>query len=96
EHHDEWLQDWMDFKIPEGESAREVFDRNVQAVDDIINKHKQGKVALVTHLGVVRNITAYLLGMTLEGSWHFRVSNGSITRIQVDDGYGVMISLNEK
>ncbi|MBZ4645488.1 MAG: alpha-ribazole phosphatase [Petroclostridium sp.] len=96
ELHDKWVKDWIDFKIPKGESARETFERVTAAVDEIINKHQEGKVVIVTHLGSIRNIIAYLLGMTIEGSWRFRVLNGSAARIQISDGYAVLTSLNEK
>ncbi|WHH60579.1 alpha-ribazole phosphatase [Petroclostridium sp. X23] len=95
ELHDHWLQNWIDFTIPEGESAGQTFDRIVKAVDEITSSYEHGKVIIVTHLGVIRNIIAYLLGMDIEGSWHFSVQNGSVTRIQITDGYGVLMSLNE-
>ncbi len=94
--HDEWVNDWIDYKIPEGESAREAYERNTRAVDEIILRHSEGKVLIVAHRGVARFIVAHLLGMGIEGSWRFAINNGSITTISITDGFAVLTSLNRK
>ncbi|MBC7764843.1 MAG: histidine phosphatase family protein [Hyphomonadaceae bacterium] len=86
----QWQADWIDYVIPHGESARTVFDRNAQAVADILAKHQTGHVAVVTHLGVIRNVLAYLCEMPIAGAWHFRVENASVTRVDIQDGYAVL------
>lgn len=91
-----WQQDMADFVIPGGESAKEAFNRNIRLVDDLIKRHIDGRVILVTHLGCIRNILAHLLGMGIEGSWRFQVKTGSVTRLRIDEnGYGVLTALNE-
>jgi broad specificity phosphatase PhoE len=96
ELHDKWVKDWIEYKIPEGESAREAYNRNTKAVDEIISRHSEGKVLVVTHLGAARFIISYLLGMGIEGSWRFTVNNGTISTIRITDGFAVLSSLNNK
>lgn len=68
--------------------------RAVNFVDEIINKKQQGTVLIVTHAGLIRSIIAHLLGMEIAGAWHFHIDNCSITRIQITDGYAILIELN--
>ncbi len=91
-----WEQDLADYVIPGGESARAVYERNARLVDDLIKRHTDGTLILVTHLGCIRNILAHLLGMGLEGSWRFQVNTGSICRLQLDENaYAVLTAFNE-
>ncbi len=91
-----WQADLVDYVIPCGESAREVYDRNVRLLDELLRRHTEGRVLLVTHLGCIRSMLAHLLGMGIEGSWRFKVHNGAVCRLQIDEtGYGVLTSFNE-
>lgn len=94
EENKKWEEDWLKYKIPKGESAMNAYVRNCEAIDDIISRHGEGKVCVVTHLGVIRNLIAHLLGLSISDSWRFRVGNASICRIQITDGYGVLTQLN--
>jgi len=91
-----WEQDLADYVIPEGESAREVYERNTRAIDAITKNHPEGRVLVVTHLGCIRNILAHLLGMELAGAWRFQANTGSICRLKLDEnGFAVLTSFNE-
>ena len=96
ELHDAWIKDWIDFKIPDGESAREAFERAETAINQIISKHQEGRVLVVTHLGAIRFMLASLLGMGIEGSWHFRMLNAAAARVEITEGYSVLVALNER
>ena len=96
EEHEQWARDWIHYVIPQGESAAEVYERNVQAVASIVENHKNGTVLLVTHLGCIRNIVSCLLGLGVEGAFHFEIRNAGICRISVDEnGFATLTSLNE-
>ncbi len=91
-----WQNDLVDFQIPGGESARAHYERLTQMVDDLLRRHTEGRVILVTHLGCIRHILAYLLGMGIEGSWHFAPGTGSICRVQIDENRKcILTSFNE-
>ncbi len=94
--HDAWLADWANYQIPRGESAAEVYERNCRAVDEIVAEHPDGRVLVVTHLGCIRNMLAYLLGMGLPGTFRFTVRTAGICRVEIDEGqFAVLKSLNE-
>ena len=91
-----WQEDIVNYQIPGGESAREHNERLVRMMGDIIRRHQGEKVMLVTHLGCIRHLLAYLLGMGIEGSWRFSLKPGTFCRLQVDEkGFGVLSSLGE-
>lgn len=91
-----WQADLPGYVIPQGESAQETYDRNVRFIEEIVRRHTEGKVVVVSHLGCIRNMIAYLLGMGIEGAWHFSVENGRICRLRIDENaYAVLTAFNE-
>lgn len=93
--YNEWLSNWIDYEIPNGESSAQVQARVNDVMDKIIANHKDGSVAVVTHLGTARHIISYLLGLTPEQSWLFTFGNARYAVIEIDDdGKGLLKGLN--
>lgn len=91
-----WKQNPADYKILGGESAQEAYTRHARCIDTLLKRHTDGTILVVTHLGVIRNVLAYLLGMGIEGSFRFCVNTGSLARLQLDKtGYAVLTAFNE-
>ncbi|WP_130805340.1 histidine phosphatase family protein [Senegalia massiliensis] len=86
-----WIVDYINYAIPEGESLRELYTR----VEEFLNilKKKDGKYLLVTHGGVIQTIIALLLDLDIDDRWHFKVSEGSLVEIDYIDDYGVLKNL---
>lgn len=90
-----WQSDWIGYKIPNGESSAEVQSRVNDVMDKIVANHKDGTVAVVTHLGTARHIISHLLGLTAEQSWLFTLENAKYAVIEIDDnGNGLLKGLN--
>lgn len=90
-----YLKDWINYCIKDGESAMQAYQRIVRFIKDLIDRYNNDVILIVTHLGCIRNILTYTLGMGIEGSWHFRVDNAGITRIQInDEKYAYLSQLN--
>jgi len=92
--YNEWISDWIKYRIKEGESAQEAYERTAAFVEGLIRNNDDGVFMLVTHLGTIRFILAYLLNLGIENSWRFRVNNASITKVEINDGYSVLTMLN--
>lgn len=92
--YNDWIGDWIKYQIKDGESALEAYERSAAFVDEIIKNNTEGAIMLVTHLGTIRFLLAHLLDLGIENSWHFRVNNASITKIEINDGYSVLTMLN--
>ncbi|OPZ84805.1 MAG: Phosphoserine phosphatase 1 [Firmicutes bacterium ADurb.Bin419] len=92
--YNEWVEDWIKYRIRDGESAEDAYDRTAAFIKEVIKSGIEGSLMIVTHLGTIRFILAYLLGVGIENSWRFRVGNASITRVEIKDGYSVLTLLN--
>lgn len=91
-----WQKDKADYRIPGGETARENYNRVSRALDDILTRHQSGRVLIVSHLGSIRNMLAYLLGQEVERAWEHHIENGSFCRVQIEEGKNVTkVTFNE-
>ncbi|SHJ84420.1 alpha-ribazole phosphatase [Paramaledivibacter caminithermalis] len=90
-----WQEDFINFKIPEGESLLKMHKRVNKAFGRIINEHKEGKILIVSHSGVIRSIlTQQLLG-SIDGYWKFKIKNCGITRMEIMDNFLVLVGMNQ-
>lgn len=88
-----WNEDFSDYRIPGGESFRDVRDRIDSFIKDL---PKEGTVLLAAHKGTLGHLTASLLGLPLEGYWNFVFEQDCYSCIDVEDGYAIVRCLNRK
>lgn len=88
-----WVKDWKDYPIKDGETGLESYNRAVEFSKNLTNSFDKGRILIVSHLGTIRYMIAYLLGMDIEGCWRFRLDNCEMAKIEITDGYGVLTSL---
>lgn len=79
ESFDEWNEDFVNNKVPGGESYFELSVRVKSFWKEIIKKKEDS--ILVTHGGVIRALLAHCLGLPLENSFRLKIDYGSITKI---------------
>lgn len=83
-----------DFRWPGGENYREFRDRCIAAVQTIAARHPSGRVALVTHAGVVSQIVGFVKGLS-PACWEaFRPGNASISELLWQGSEGEIISFD--
>jgi len=68
-----------------GESVRVFYHRIVHAVAGIVAKHPGGRIACVTHGGVLDCIYRYARGLALDAPRDYPLLNTSINRVEFDD-----------
>ena len=76
-----WQTDPLGQPRPGGESVVQLYHRVVEVFREIVLAHPEGKVAVVTHGGVIRCLTAYVQGETVD-PWAEVVDNCSITVLE--------------
>ncbi|WZL71785.1 alpha-ribazole phosphatase [Clostridiaceae bacterium 35-E11] len=91
----DWEKDWIDFKVPEGESLRQMYERVTKGVDKIIEMHKEGNFLVVSHSGCIRAMVAYLIGRGIEDYWKYKIDNCGITTIEILDGFFILTGMNQ-
>jgi len=82
----QWSSDFVNHRVPAGETYGDLYERVVAAWNDILQKGHQGNVAVLAHGGVIRAILAHLLGIPLLKSFHLDISYGSVSCVQVNEG----------
>jgi len=75
-----------DTKLGGKESHRDVHNRTVDGMREILEKHKEGDVIVVTHGGPIRLFLCYVMGLPAENMHLFEVQNTSISMVRFKSG----------
>lgn len=89
-----WRENWYTYRPPEGESIVDMHSRAAETMDKIIGAHSDSDILIVTHLGISRSILSYMLGLSPEQSWCFRLENTGIAVVEYTDGKGILTGFN--
>lgn len=89
------ISEGFKYKYPNGESLEETFVRVKDEVKKIISSNDNSTVVICSHGGTIRNIVSYLLSGDYKYHWNFKVDNGSITEIEVDNNFAIINKLND-
>lgn len=86
------------FRFPNGESFIETQTRCADALEKIINKHKNPKdiVAVVFHADPIRLSVAHFLGMPLDHFQRLSCDTGSVTVIHASESRASLIKMNQR
>lgn len=79
-----------DYVIPEGESHRQHYQRNIAAIEEVKTGKFGSKVALVVHGGVLDSLFRYVARLPLKQPRCFITTNASLTTITHGTFYGTM------
>jgi len=82
-----------------GESYRQLLDRARQRLDEIIEEHRGGKIAVFSHTGTICILALHLMGALdapeLKPVW-ISSANCGITRFELrDDGFVRVVTVND-
>ena len=78
---DDWALDYANKAPPNGETFSQLQERGLSFLDEILSKHLNGNIAVITHGGLIRALLAHALNMQLIGLFRFNVDYGSVTQI---------------
>ncbi|WP_427339678.1 alpha-ribazole phosphatase [Caloranaerobacter sp. DY30410] len=88
---EKWINDNIKYRIPNGESLIDMYNRVTQFIDKL--KDKDGTFLLVTHAGVIRIVITYLLNLNIDEMWHFKILPGGLVEILYENDFGVLTKL---
>ena len=92
-----WNSDFDHYRIPQGESFRDVRLRIDSFTKDLLHMNEQNKdqtILITAHKGTFGHLLAALLGLPLGGFWNFAIEQGCYTCIDLEDGYAILRRLN--
>ena len=74
-----------DYKIPEGESIRERFERCVNSIENMVQANAGKSILIVAHGGVLMSMIQKTFGLPLDGKRAFSILNGSINIFSISE-----------
>jgi broad specificity phosphatase PhoE len=93
-----WVRDPFHCSPPGGETAAMLAERiagfwqNVLSLDQ---PHVERTIVVVTHSGPGRMLISLALGLSGEHHGRFQLRPGSISQLEVHDGYGILVGVND-
>jgi len=92
---DIWRYSPERLRIPDGETLEDVRSRVVATVDDLVAKHQNETVALVTHRVVCKVLLCHLLGLDNSHFWQIAQDTTAINLFEVSDGRFTVRLIND-
>ncbi|MGI6491653.1 MAG: alpha-ribazole phosphatase [Peptococcaceae bacterium] len=92
-----WWNNPFSINVPGGESFSELSERAVNAIKRIIEKHRDGQVAVVSHGGVIRCIIGHTIGIAPAKYWRLRLHNASVSILDFphNENDGILTLFND-
>jgi len=90
-----WLEHPHEVRFPQGESLQDVRNRVTAVVADLVQKHSEQTVALVSHNVVCRVLICFVLGLDNSHLWQVAQDVAAINIFEVTEGKPVLILLND-
>ncbi len=81
--------------VPGGEGAALFETRVAAALDEILERHDNGDVVVVTHGGVIQIALHRVIGRPSRGLFPFKIQNASISVVEKRDGRMVIGGVND-
>ena len=88
------IEKGYEYKYPNGESLIDSYNRVCIELDSIISNNDDRTILICSHGGTIRNIITYLISNSYKYHWNFKIDNGSVTILEVQDGFTVITAMN--
>ena len=88
------IEKGYEYKYPNGESLIDSYNRVCIELDNIISNNDDRTILICSHGGTIRNIITYLISNSYNYHWNFKIDNGSVTILEVQDGFTVITAMN--
>ena len=88
------IEKGYEYKYPNGESLIDSYNRVCIELDNIISNNDDRTILICSHGGTIRNIITYLISNSYKYHWNFKIDNGSVTILEVQDGFTVITAMN--
>ena len=88
------IEKGYEYKYPNGESLIDSYNRVCIELYNIISNNDDRTILICSHGGTIRNIITYLISNSYKYHWNFKIDNGSVTILEVQDGFTVITAMN--
>ncbi|MEO5911657.1 MAG: alpha-ribazole phosphatase [Pelobium sp.] len=83
-----WMEDFVNYKMPKGENFNDLQERSIAFYEEIIQADATN-IVIVTHAGVIRALTSYILDYPLENAFNLQIDYSSITKMTYDPQFAL-------
>ena len=90
-----WLQEPHKIRFPQGETLEEVCSRIMEALEDLLIKHRNENIVLVAHRVPNKVICCTLLGLDNSNFWRIQQDTASTNLFTYKDGIWIVAFLND-
>lgn len=90
-----WLKDPL-ASAPLGESGAQLVQRVEQFIKQLLSSHEGEHILVVSHAGPIKIAICLLLGWSEKSIRHFRISNGSISVVEINASGAICRLLNDE
>ena len=90
-----WIKDPLTVSTPNGETLAQLAERVKAAFDEIKEEHADQTILVVAHSGSLQSLLAVTLGVDLNRYWQFRISQASLSEMNVYEDSVVLNLLND-
>lgn len=94
EEFQDMIKKGYEYKYPNGESLIDSYNRVCIELDNIISNNDNRTILICSHGGTIRNIITYLISNSYKYHWNFKIDNGSVTILEIQDGFTVITTMN--
>lgn len=81
---------------PNGESLYQVRDRGMGFLGDLQKKHPNQMILVVSHADWIKCILMHLLDIPFRNIWKFRIDNGSVSLLEMEEKGNRVICINQR
>ncbi len=78
---DAWAHDYANKAPPNGETFSQLQQRGIHFLAEMLAKHANEHIAIISHGGMIRALLAHVLNMELKGLFRFTIDYGSVTQL---------------
>ncbi|MGC8970743.1 MAG: alpha-ribazole phosphatase [bacterium] len=87
-----WQEDPWNISPPGGETFRELTERVVRVLEEIIKRHKSEDILVVSHAGPIKAMIFGLLSATGKAYWNIKISHSTVVVIDKDTDYRISMT----
>jgi len=95
ELYQKWLNDFVNFRMPNAETLVELQCRVNKFMDRIIKKQENLTVGIVSHSGPIKIILCKILGIDIKNFWKIKQELGAINVVEYFDNNGTVCCMND-
>ena len=84
EEYEKYISDDPDYALPDGESVRQIHERTIKTLKEIVDKNRNKKIIFVMHGGNLDSLFRHVLGIPLNQRRSFSLLNSSLNAFTVE------------